>query len=143
MFIHPVHAKHKTSSNKARERKKIVMKAKSKVGSRYVYGAAHSYSALRNKRQRKFDCSGFVSWVYHQSGYSIGIRTSSSMRRVGRHVSKSHLKKGDILIFPHHVAIYIGNNKIVHAQNRRTGVVTSRYKGHWSSRTKMVRRVIN
>ena len=52
-------------------------------------------------------------------------RTSSSLRRAGRKVSYSKKQPGDIICYSGHVAIYIGNNKIVHASSRKTGIKIS------------------
>ena len=57
----------------------VVSKSTSRIGSRYVYGACHSYAQIRNRNQRAFDCSGLVNWSYYQAGASIGINTSSSL----------------------------------------------------------------
>jgi uncharacterized protein YraI len=122
---------------------KIVRVAYSKLGSKYIYGASHSMSALRNKKQRAFDCSGFVSWVYYQSGHNIGVRTTSSLRSVGRRVSWANRQKGDILLFGSHTGIYIGNNKMIHAPNSRSRVRVEKLSGHWRSRLKQVRRVVS
>jgi uncharacterized protein YraI len=122
---------------------KIVSLAYSKLGSKYIYGASHSMSALRNKKQRAFDCSGFVSWVYYQSGHNIGVRTTSSLRSVGKRVSWANRQKGDILLFGSHTGIYIGNNKMIHAPNSRSRVRVEKLSGHWRSRLKQVRRVVS
>lgn len=122
---------------------RIVSLAYSKLGSKYIYGASHSMSALRNKKQRTFDCSGFVSWVYYQSGHNIGVRTTSSLKSVGKRVSWANRQKGDILLFGSHTGIYIGNNKMIHAPNSRSRVRVENLTGHWRSRLKQIRRVVS
>lgn len=120
----------------------VVTKAESRIGSRYVYGACHSYAQIRNKRQRAFDCSGLVNWSYYQAGSSIGINTSSSLRRKGRSVSYRNLKPGDVVLFNGHAGIYIGNNKMVHAPNRRSRVKVSSMNGYWRRHFRSGRRII-
>ena len=68
------------------------------------------------------DCSGFVMSVYRHFGKSLP-HSSYAQRRVGRRVgSLSKAKPGDIICYSGHVAIYMGNNKVVHASNPRDGI---------------------
>lgn len=95
---------------------KIAKMALTKLGSPYVLGASHTMSQIRNPNQKTFDCSGLVSWAFYQSGVDIGSQNTSSLIGMGQAVSRSELQAGDI-VFPsaHHVGIYIGDGKIVHA----------------------------
>ena len=86
----------------------VVNYASQFVGNPYVYGG----SSLTNGT----DCSGFVMSVYAQFGISLP-HSSSAMRSVGYGVSTSDMQPGDIICYSGHVAIYMGNNKIVHASN--------------------------
>ncbi len=70
------------------------------------------------------DCSGFTQSVFKQYGYSLP-RNSTSQRSVGREVSYAEAEPGDIICYPGHVAIYIGNGKIVHASSAKTGIKIS------------------
>ena len=82
--------------------------ALSKQGSPYVFGA---------KGPDEFDCSGLVQWAYKQAGVSLPSSTRSQVS-VGKEVSQSEMKPGDIIFFyssASHDGIYIGNGKIVHA----------------------------
>lgn len=84
-------------------------------GYKYVYGASGPNA---------FDCSGFTKYVYGHFGVDLP-RTSSAQRSAGKAVSRKNLQPGDLLCFPGHVGIYIGNNKFIHAANRRDGVKVS------------------
>lgn len=64
------------------------------------------------------DCSGFVKSVYKSFGYNLP-RSSSSQRSAGRKVSYSNKQPGDLICYSGHIAIYIGNGKIVHASSRK------------------------
>ena len=100
-----------TSSKEVKASEKgdaVVEYAKNFVGNRYRYGG----SSLTNGT----DCSGFVMSVYAQFGISLP-HSSSAMRSVGYGVSTSDMQPGDIICYSGHVAIYMGNNKIVHASN--------------------------
>ena len=83
------------------------------VGNPYVYGG----SSLTNGT----DCSGFVMSVYAQFGISLP-HSSSALRSVGYGVSVDDMQPGDIICYSGHVAIYCGNNTIVHASNPSTGI---------------------
>jgi cell wall-associated NlpC family hydrolase len=92
--------------------------ALSKIGSPYRWGAAGPNA---------FDCSGLVSWAFKNAGISLP-RTSRAMSRVGTPVAKSALRPGDLVFFykpVSHVAIYIGDGKVVHASNRTSPVKIS------------------
>ena len=90
--------------------------AKQFVGNPYVYGG----TSLTNGT----DCSGFVKGVYRQFGISLP-RTSYAQRSVGEKVSYDEMQAGDIVCYSGHVALYMGNGKIVHAANERDGIKIS------------------
>lgn len=83
------------------------------VGNPYVYGG----TSLTNG----CDCSYFVKACFGQFGISLP-RTSYQQRSVGKAVSYSNAKAGDIICYAGHVAIYMGDGKIVHAANSRQGI---------------------
>ncbi len=98
--------------------KKAVAAALSKVGSRYVYAQSGPNA---------FDCSGLTSYAYRQAGVTLS-RSSRAQLSDGTRVSKSNLQPGDLVFYyspVSHVGLYIGNGRIVHAANPRTGVDTT------------------
>ncbi|MDU1832122.1 MAG: cell wall-binding repeat-containing protein [Finegoldia sp.] len=111
---------------------KIVNLAYKQLGKPYVWGT-HG--------PRSFDCSGLTSYLYKQV-YGIGISTSSrAQASYGYKVSKSNLKKGDLMFFAtggggiSHVGIYVGNNKLIHASTPSTGVILSDINSSYYQRT--------
>ncbi|MGQ0576979.1 MAG: C40 family peptidase [Pseudonocardia sp.] len=96
--------------------------AMSKIGKPYRYGATGPNA---------FDCSGLVQWTYKQLGVKLP-RTSRAMSGVGTPVSRANLQPGDLVFFykpVSHVAIYVGNGKIVHASTSGSPVKVSELKG--------------
>ena len=90
--------------------------AKQYIGNPYVWGGTNLNMGA--------DCSGFVKSVYKSFGYNLP-RSSSSQRSAGRKVSYSNKQPGDLICYSGHIAIYIGNGKIVHASSRKTGIKIS------------------
>ncbi|MFT4108068.1 NlpC/P60 family protein [Propionicimonas sp.] len=109
--------------------------AVSKVkGSQYVWGASGPNS---------FDCSGLMLASYRAAG--VGLPHSSlAQSHLGRAVSKSELQPGDLIFWyhpVHHVGMYIGNGKIVHARNTRSDLVIqtlASYPAPWAGARRIV-----
>ena len=90
------------------------------VGNKYVWGGESLTNGV--------DCSGFVMKVYEKFGIDLP-HSSYKLRKVGTKVSASDLQPGDIICYSGHVAIYIGDGKIVHASNKKDGIkITNNYK---------------
>lgn len=94
----------------------VVKYAKEFIGNPYVYGG--------NSLTGGTDCSGFVKLVYSKYGKTLP-RSSYAYRSVGKSVSYGDAEVGDILVYSGHVALYAGNDKIVHAANPRKGICIS------------------
>ena len=83
------------------------------IGNPYVAGG----TSLTNGA----DCSGFVMSVYKNFGINLP-RSSYSQSTVGKGVSYSDARPGDVIYYGGHVGIYIGNGQIVHSSTERTGI---------------------
>lgn len=91
------------------------------VGNPYVWGGTSLTKGT--------DCSGFTGSVYKNFGMKIP-RTSREQARAGKEIKISDAKPGDLIFYArgstiNHVAIYIGNGRVVHASNKREGIKTS------------------
>jgi cell wall-associated NlpC family hydrolase len=116
----------------------VVRRALGYLGTRYRYGASGA---------RGFDCSGFTSYIYRQHGISLP-HNSAAQYRVGKPVSRSELRPGDLVFFRtrgsriSHVGIYIGNGKFVHASSARGRVrVDTLTSGYYHQRYVGARRI--
>ena len=98
------------------------------VGNRYVWGGTSLTNGV--------DCSGFTMRVMEKFGVSLP-HYSGSQAQMGKKVTSATMKPGDLIFYAgsngkvNHVAIYIGNGRIVHAASRRSGIKTST----WNYRT--------
>ena len=88
--------------------------AYSQLGVPYKWGASSAGTA--------FDCSGLVQYCYQQAGISIP-RTSGTQLSGGTVVKDP--QPGDICWTPGHVGIYIGDGKMIEAQQDGTNVMIS------------------
>lgn len=92
----------------------VVAYAMQFVGNPYVWGGKDPNTGA--------DCSGFTSYVYAHFGINIPSY-SYSQRSVGKEVSYENAQPGDLICYAGHVAIYMGNGKIVHAKGTAYGIV--------------------
>ncbi|WP_079478031.1 C40 family peptidase [Halobacillus salinus] len=97
-----------------------------------------------------FDCSGYTQYVFSKVGIDLN-RTSRSQYHQGHSVSRSNLQPGDLLFFNYsdggsisHVGIYIGNNKMISAENPRDDVTVASIapNRYWGGRLVGAKRVI-
>ena len=92
------------------------------VGNPYVYGG----TSLTNGA----DCSGFVMSVFAEFGYELP-RVAAAQCSGSEKKSVADIEAGDLVFYGEgcidHVALYIGDGKIVHASTAATGIKVSDY----------------
>ena len=116
------------------------------VGVRYTWGG--------NSPSEGFDCSGYVKYVFGRHGIVVP-RVSRDQRWAGREVPPvvSALLPGDLMFYAgrdgvvNHVAIYAGNNRIIHSSSSGRGVryddLSTRRGRYYATRMVAARRVID
>ena len=98
------------------------------IGGSYVWGGNTLGSGV--------DCSGFVQQIFKLYGVKLP-RVSREQAKTGVAVSSTNKKVGDLVFYANsngvidHVAIYIGNNQVVHAASTKAGIKIS----NWDYRT--------
>jgi cell wall-associated NlpC family hydrolase len=111
----------------------IIATAKRYVGTHYRYGGEAPSTG--------FDCSGFVQYVFGRHGVELP-RTSRLQAHAGEALPLdiASLQPGDLLLFAsrgtevNHVAIYLGNNRMLHSSAGAGGVVyddLTTARGRW------------
>lgn len=99
----------------------LMARARSQLGTRYVYGGANPGDAL--------DCSSFARYVMEALNVRLP-RTANQQARVGTPVPRdpAALRPGDLLTFGRgrhtsHVGIYLGAGRFIHASVKSGQVI--------------------
>jgi peptidoglycan DL-endopeptidase CwlO len=97
--------------------------ALAEVGVTYTWNAASPAEG--------FDSSGLVVWAYAQAGRSGLPHFTGDLWTSGRHVTRAHLRPGDLVFFYEagHVGIYVGHGRFVHATHTGSTVKVARLRG--------------
>lgn len=117
------------ATDSAKLRQEVASYALNFVGNPYKWGGTSLTKGA--------DCSGFVQSIYKQFGYEIPRVSKDQAKSAGYTNVKpdlDHLLPGDLIFYTNkkgvvdHVAMYIGDGKIVHAANKKDGIKVSSYK---------------
>ncbi len=117
------------SNNETAE--KVIEEGYKHIGVPYVYGAVRLHDGkgnlLKGFTAQKFDCSSLVQYVYYQAAGKLLDVTTRTQFKQGQFVAGNDLQRGDCIYFTNesrqhltgiervgHVAIYLGNNYILH-----------------------------
>lgn len=95
----------------------MIEEANKYIGFPYVWGG--------DSPETSFDCSGFVSYVFTQSGYcNTGRLGATGLHGICREISSDEVRPGDLVFFEGtmgadvggitHVGIFVGDNKMIH-----------------------------
>ncbi len=98
----------------------LVRTGKKFLGLRYLWAGVSAWG---------FDCSGFTYTIHRAHGIDIP-RDADAQAETGRDVAVADLRPGDLLFFAepggggavHHVGMYIGDGKMIHAPNAAESV---------------------
>ena len=134
----------KTTQDKrsgSEKRNKFIACAESYKGTPYVYGGT-SRSGI--------DCSGLIFNAAKEAGLGTLPRTAKAMCSIASRISDSQREPGDLIFFQadntiSHVAIFLGNNQILHSvsDGSKTGVIVSKlsenyWKNHYYSSGRII-----
>lgn len=112
------------------------------TGEKYM-GVPYQFGAASGQTNR-FDCSSFTQYVFGQYGIKLP-RSSKEQSTVGTYVPRNQLQPGDLVFFYspiHHVAIYMGDGKLLHTFGKDGVTVTDLTSGWWNSHYTTARRVL-
>jgi cell wall-associated NlpC family hydrolase len=131
-----------SSSSKADKVIDLALSYKGRVS--YDYGT-------RNTSKLIFDCSSFTEFIFAKVGVDLKWGTSSQKKQ-GKYVSKSNIRRGDLIFFDtvgsnngviNHVGIYMGSGKFIHNKPSTDGVaIDSLNSGWWKGHYVTARRVL-
>lgn len=97
----------------------LIQEATRYIGYPYVWGGSSPSTS--------FDCSGYICWVYTQSGvYSLPRTTAQNIFNQCTVISRAEARPGDLVFFTKtyaantpvsHVGIYVGGTQMLHCGN--------------------------
>lgn len=104
-------------------RRRIVEYACKFEGNPYRYGGTSLTKGI--------DCSGFAQAVYRDNGIKIP-RTSRQQAAGGKQISLGNIGPADLIFYGvggtiNHVAIYIGDGKVISASSKKYGIRITKY----------------
>ncbi|MFK3817563.1 C40 family peptidase [Pseudomonas sp. NPDC089407] len=120
----------------------VLSRAVNVLGTPYVWGGSSP--------KKGFDCSGLVKYAFNDVADVDLPRTSNAMAQGhGVKVAKGDLKPGDLIFFNiksrrvNHVAIYLGNDRFIHAPRRGKRVsIDNLSKPYWQKHYVVAKRVL-
>ncbi|PXX56681.1 Cell wall-associated hydrolase, NlpC family [Pseudomonas sp. LAMO17WK12:I10] len=126
----------------AKQSSTVLSRAVNVLGTPYRWGGSSP--------SKGFDCSGLVKYAFNDVAAVDLPRTSNAMASGhGQKVERKDLKPGDLLFFNiksrrvNHVAIYLGNDRFIHAPRRGKSVtIDTLKKPYWDKNYVVAKRVL-
>ena len=120
---------------------KIVAYARQWVGVTPYVEAADRWTeaGYKNSLTEGTDCSGFTYLIYKTFGIYVPTGSDAYQTSVGTSITYAQLLPGDIIVYRNggHVAIYAGNDTIIHCANPTAGTIIGNM--WYSTPTKYIR----
>ncbi len=115
-----------------KDARKVLNEAMTWIGTPYKYGG---------NTRRGIDCSGLTCMAFEKA---IGLklpRNSGEQAKFSRRIRRSDLRPGDLVFFAsrrggnqiNHVAIYMGDNSIIHSTSSQGVTVSCLDEEYWKS----------
>lgn len=127
--------KRATPSEQSNASQKVLNVYRQWAGTRYRLGGT---------TKAGIDCSAFVKATMN-SAFNVHLpRSTAEQRHVGRSISKSELRPGDLVFFRknNHVGVYIGGGKFVHSGTSTGVTIASLSDKYWARTYTQSRRVM-
>ena len=135
---------------------KAIEAGKTQLGIPYSWGGGDldgpSRGFGRGANTVGFDCSSYVRYAYYQaSGGDVTMPRTASLQQKWsgmKDIKRDDLQPGDLIFFGNpatHVAMYVGNGKIMHAPSTGDVIKIAKFDGvsYWEGKDKTFRRVTN
>lgn len=112
--------------------------AREQIGKQYKWGTAGPNT---------FDCSGLTSYCYEQVTHEPMTRSSHQQILLGERVPLETARPGDLVFYgtdgtdAGHVAVYAGDDRIIHAMNEQRDVIESNINAPMGGPLTQVRRL--
>ncbi len=121
-----------TETSAKGDAKKVITESRRWLGTPYKYGG---------QTRRGMDCSGMVQVVYDNA---LGLklpRSSRDMADYSKRISRKDLRPADLVFFVsqpggsriNHVAIYLGDGRIIHSTTSKGVIESNLDEGYWKS----------
>lgn len=118
------------------------------MGTPYEFGATLGQTDT-------FDCSSFLNYIFGEHGIKLP-RNSRQQSKLGTEIGLDQLRKGDLVFFTTpkrknntgvnrigHVAIYLGDHKMLHTYRVGIGVIVSELDDRWKNRFITAKRLLD
>lgn len=130
---------------------RVIKRAESQLGLPYAWGGGNFYGPTKGIRDGGvadahgdynkigFDCSGLMMYAFYGVGHELQHYTGYQYT-AGKQVPSSQAKRGDMLFWPGHVALYLGDGKMIEAP--QSGDVVKISDVRWGGMQPMAVRMI-